>query len=60
MIRWRRKWQPTPALAWEIPWTEEPGWPSPQGCKRVRQDLATKQQQSEVAYPNYTCYDYIP
>ena len=22
---WGRKWQPTPALAWEIPWTEEPG-----------------------------------
>ena len=23
---WRRKWQPTPViLAWEIPWTEEPG-----------------------------------
>ena len=32
-------------LAWEIPWTEEPGrlyslW----GCKRVGHDLATKQQ----------------
>ena len=25
-IPWRRKWQPTPSiLAWEIPWTEEPG-----------------------------------
>ena len=25
-IPWRRKWQPTPnILAWEIPWTEEPG-----------------------------------
>ena len=24
-IPWRRKWQPTPVLAWEILWTEEPG-----------------------------------
>ena len=24
-ISWRRKWQPTPVPAWEIPWTEEPG-----------------------------------
>ena len=31
-------------LAWEILWTEEPGY-HPRGCKRVRCDLATKQQQ---------------
>ena len=31
-------------LAWEIPWTEEPGWLSPWGHKRVRHDLETKQQ----------------
>ena len=24
-IPWRRAWQPTPALIWRIPWTEEPG-----------------------------------
>jgi len=24
-IPWRRKWQPTPVLAWGIPWREEPG-----------------------------------
>ena len=24
-IPWRRKWQPGNILAWEIPWTEEPG-----------------------------------
>ena len=24
-IPWRRKWQPS-IVAWEIPWTEEPGW----------------------------------
>ena len=32
-------------LAWEIPWTEEPGGLLSMGCKRVGQDLATKQQQ---------------
>ena len=32
-------------LAWEIPWTEEPGGYSPWGRTRVRHDLATKQQQ---------------
>ena len=24
-IPWKKKWQPTPGFAWEIPWTEEPG-----------------------------------
>ena len=33
-------------LAWEIPWREEPG--SPWGHKRVRPDLATKQQQHVI------------
>ena len=32
-------------LAWEIPWTEEPGGLQSWGPKRVRQDLVTKQQQ---------------
>ena len=33
-------------LAWKTPWIEEPGGLySPQGCKRVGHDLATKQQQ---------------
>ena len=31
-------------LAWEIPWTEEPGGLQSMGC-RVRCDLVTKQQQ---------------
>ena len=34
-------------LAWKIPWTEEPGGLNPQG-RKVRHDLATKQQQSAV------------
>ena len=29
-------------LAWEIPWTEEPGRLQPMGLKRVGQDLATE------------------
>ena len=31
-------------LAWEIPWTEEPGGLQSLGLQRVGQDLATKQQ----------------
>ena len=32
-------------LAWEIPWTKEPGRLLSTGSQRVRPDLATKQQQ---------------
>ena len=31
-------------LAWEIPWTEEPGCLQSMGLQRVRHNLATKQQ----------------
>ena len=31
-------------LAWEIPWTEEPGELQSTGLQRVRHDLSTKQQ----------------
>ena len=31
-------------LAWEIPWTEEPGELQSTGSQRVRHDLSTKQQ----------------
>ena len=34
-------------LAWEIPWTEEPGGLQSMGSQRVGHDLATKQQQTE-------------
>ena len=41
-------------LAWEVPWTEEPDSPqsiySPQGHKRVRHNLVTKQQQKEESH----------
>ena len=33
-------------LAWEIPWTEEPGGLQLWGCKRVGHDLMAKQQAS--------------
>ena len=33
-------------LAWEIPWTEEPGGLQSMGHKRVRHDFTTKQQHS--------------
>ena len=33
-------------LAWRIPWTEKPGGLQCMGLQRVRQDLATKQQQT--------------
>ena len=32
-------------LAWEIPWTEEPGGQQSMGSQRVRHNLVTKQQQ---------------
>ena len=34
-------------LAWEITWQEEPGGLQPRCCRRVRHDLATKQQQQK-------------
>ena len=33
-------------LAWEMPWTEEPGGLQSMGSERVGQDLATIQQQN--------------
>ena len=38
-------------LAWEIPWTEEPGGSySPWGCKRVGYNSTTKQQQQTMNF----------
>ena len=34
----RRQWQPTPVLAWKIPWTEEPGRLQSMESLRVGQD----------------------
>ena len=33
-------------LAWEIPWTEEPGWLQSMGCKKVRYNWATNNKTS--------------
>ena len=35
-------------LAWEIPWTEEPGGLQSLGCQRVRHDLVTTQPQQQI------------
>ena len=35
-------------LAWEIPWTEEPGGLQSMGKQGVRHDLVTKQQQTII------------
>ena len=35
-------------LAWEIPWTEEPGGLQSMESQRVRHELATEQQQEVV------------
>jgi len=37
----------TSILAWEIPWTEEPGGLESMGSKRIRHYLVTKQQQQK-------------
>ena len=38
-IPWRRKWQPISSiLAWEIPWTKEPGGLQTRGSQRVKYD----------------------
>ena len=37
-MHWRRKWQPTPVLAWRIPGTREPGGLPSMGSHRVGHD----------------------
>ena len=41
-------------LAWEIPWTEEPGGLVFMGLQRVGHDLTTKQQQQILLYTSIT------
>ena len=40
-------------LAWEIPWTEEPGGLQSVGSQRVRHDLAAAQQQQVYIYIHF-------
>ena len=47
-------------LAWEIPWTEEPGGLQSTGSQRVRHDLATEQQQPCSAVHHSTTYSSRP
>ena len=39
-------------LAWEIPWTEEPGRLQPMGAERVRHDWTHTQHTEEQLYTN--------
>ena len=39
---WRRKWQPTPVLAWRIPWTVAHQALLSMGLQRVRHDWVTE------------------
>ena len=45
-------------LAWEIPWTEEPGGLQSMGSESVGQDLGTKQQQ-QVEYTVRIVFKYL-
>ena len=38
-------------LAWEIPWTNEPGGLQSGGSQRVGHDLLTRQQQQDTSLP---------
>ena len=40
-------------LAWEIPWTEEPGGLQSMGSQRVRHDLVTNPQRHHRCHPQY-------
>ena len=42
-------------LAWEIPWTEDPGGLQSIGLQRVRHDLVTKEQQQTCAIIGVQC-----
>ena len=44
-----------PVLAWEIPWTEDPGGLQSIGLQRVRHDLVTKEQQQTHAIIGVQC-----
>ena len=41
---------PSSILAWEIPWTEEPGGLQSMGLQRVKHDLLTEQQRQSLTH----------
>ena len=45
----------TSVLAWEIPRTEEPGWPQSLGLQRVRCDLESKQHTLTYSIISFKC-----
>ena len=42
-------------LAWEIPWTEEPGGLESMGLERIKCDLATKTKQQRLGVMGENC-----
>ena len=46
-------------LAWEIPWTDEPGRLQSMGSQRIRHNLATKQTKNK-AYPHFKPLSFYP
>ena len=46
-------------LAWEMPWTEEPGGLQSMGSQRVGNNLAMKQQQQQLYVCVFILYIYI-
>ena len=42
-------------LAWEIPWTEEPGGLQLKGLQRVGHDLVSEEQKA-LKWPFYNCF----
>ena len=48
-------------LAWEIPWSEEPGGLQSTGLQRVGQDLVTKQQHTmDLSQSSYFIWTQLP
>ena len=50
-------------LAWEIPWTQEPGGLQSMGLQRVRHELVTEQQTKRLLYHRNRgkiCMQFVP
>ena len=47
-------------LAWEIPWTEEPGRILSMGLQRVRHDCVTKHTQTHITWPHVNIHLVVP
>ena len=59
-IPWRRKWQPTPVfIAWEVPWTEEPGGLQSTRSRATPQDLCTHCSLCPEGLPRYLCNSFL-